>query len=136
MRKDNFSPAELIKKARDSAEASYSPYSQFPVGAVVVDSQGRIFNGTNIENASYGLTICAERVAIFSAISAGAKKIVAVAISSKNSKPICPCGACRQVFLEFCNAQTPIYSDNGDEGIITWRVAELLPNAFTGSELE
>ena len=128
-------PKKLVEMAREALSNSYSPYSGFPVSAAVTDEQGRIFTGVNIENASLGLTICAERVAVFSAVAAGAKSICAVAIAATKSHPICPCGACRQVLLEFCSADTPVYSDLGDGTHVTWTVSSLIPHAFTKSEL-
>lgn len=132
---EGVSPKALLKKAKGALSKSYSPYSGFPVAAAVVDERGRVFTGVNIENASLGLTICAERVAVFSAVASGAKSICAVAISAAKSHPICPCGACRQVLLEFGSSETPVYSDLGDGTYITWTVAGLIPNAFTKSEL-
>src|SRR5690606_9679519 len=95
----------LLLASREAYENSYSPYSRFRVGAAVLTADGRLFRGTNVENASYGLTVCAERVAIFSAVAAGAKSMVALAVSM--GSPTCeasermPCGACRQVMAEF-----------------------------------
>jgi homotetrameric cytidine deaminase len=127
--------ADLIAAARASLDRAHVPYSRFPVAAAVVDEAGRVFTGVNIENASYGLTVCAERVAIFAAIAGGAKRIVAVAVTARNSRPITPCGACRQVMAEFCAPDTPIYSDNAPHGHLTWTFAALHPMAFTAASL-
>lgn len=122
----------LIKAARKAKQNSYSPYSNFKVGAAVALADGQVFTGTNIENASYGLTCCAERVAIFSARSASTEKIVALAISigedEANLPPesLVPCGACRQVMAEFMTPDTPVIVD----GNRTFRFDELLPHAF------
>lgn len=122
----------LIAAARAAKEQTYSPYSNFPVGAAVLLEDGQIFKGTNIENASYGLTCCAERVALFSARTASLAKVTGLAISigkegSKLPKhSLVPCGACRQVMAEFLEPVTPIYVD----GNRTFTMAELLPHSF------
>lgn len=126
---------DLIKRARGCLRYAYVPYSGFAVGAVVVDQVGRFFTGANIENASYGLTICAERVAIFAAIAAGAKTIQSVTVTSAKSRPISPCGACRQVMLEFCLPNALFFSDAGRGRIVSCLVHDLLPNAFVGRSL-
>ncbi|VAX04097.1 Cytidine deaminase [hydrothermal vent metagenome] len=126
------SEEKLIKAAREAKENTYSPYSNFPVGAAVLLDNGQIFKGTNIENASYGLTCCAERVALFSARTASSAKVIGLAISighneaglSKNS--LVPCGACRQVMSEFLGPEVPVYVD----GNHTFTMDELLPHAF------
>jgi cytidine deaminase len=99
---------ELIRRAIEAKATSYSPYSQFRVGASIVTSDGSIFSGCNVENASYGLAICAERNAVFQAAFAGKRKIVAVAVTSDEQGFITPCGACRQVISEFADAKTEI----------------------------
>ena len=91
----------LMDKAKDASQKSYSPFSRFAVGAAVMCTSGKIYSGCNIENSSFGLTICAERCAIFKAISEGEREILAVAIYSPNSDSCYPCGACRQVMFEF-----------------------------------
>ena len=97
---------DLLAAARAARAAAYVPYSHFPVGAAVRADDGRIFSGCNIENASYGLTICAERVALFSAVAAGARRIAAVAVVAGAGEPAMPCGACRQTLAEFGPAMT------------------------------
>ena len=94
---------ELLQKAREAKDLAYSPYSNFKVGAALLTTDGQIFIGCNIENVSYGLTNCAERTTIFKAVSEGHKSFKALAISSSESpkKPIFPCGACRQVIVQF-----------------------------------
>lgn len=102
----------LIQAAKDARENSYSPYSHFKVGAAVLTSDGKIFTGTNIENSSYGLTICAERSALFAAVGMGARKFRALALITQKTagaKFNSPCGACRQVMGEFFSPSTPIY---------------------------
>ena len=122
---------ELLKAARAASRSAYCPYSKFHVGAAV-RAGGRIFTGANVENASYGLTICAERTATFAAVLAGASRIEAVAISCADIPEgvdpslAMPCGACRQVLAEFAGPETPIVVDRA--GIFT--LVELLPMAF------
>lgn len=91
----------LMDKAKEASKTSYSPFSRFAVGAAVLASSGKIYEGCNVENSSFGLTICAERCAIFKAVSEGEKEILAVAIYSPNADSCYPCGACRQVMYEF-----------------------------------
>ncbi len=92
---------QLMNRAKEASKTSYSPFSRFAVGAAVLTSSGKIFEGCNVENSSFGLTICAERCAIFKAISEGERVIRAVAIYSPNADSCYPCGACRQVMYEF-----------------------------------
>lgn len=91
----------LMNKAKEAAKSSYSPFSRFAVGAAVMTVNGEIYQGCNVENSSFGLTICAERCAIFKAVSVGEREILAVAIYSPNTDSCYPCGACRQVLFEF-----------------------------------
>jgi cytidine deaminase len=99
---------ELIQRAVDAKRTSYSPYSKFRVGASLLTSDGEIFSGCNVENASYGLAICAERNAVFQAAFAGKRKIVAVAVTSDEQSFLTPCGACRQVISEFADGDAEI----------------------------
>lgn len=126
-----LSPTELMSAARAVARKTYSPYSKFPVGAAVMTSDGEVFVGTNVENASYGLTICAERAAIFSMIAGGKKSIAALAIwmptrGRRLGNSAMPCGACRQVISEFAKPSTQIYV----LGSKSQTVRTLLPFAF------
>ena len=91
----------LMDRAKEASKTSYSPFSRFAVGAAVLTSNGKIYEGCNVENSSFGLTICAERCAIFKAVSEGEREIKAIAIYSPNSDNCYPCGACRQVMYEF-----------------------------------
>jgi cytidine deaminase len=101
--------SELLEQARRAAQASYSPYSHFPVGAALLCNDGTVITGTNVENRSYGLTNCAERSAIFTAISVGKNEFEAIAVSTPGSeKAVAPCGACRQVLSEFVKADFPV----------------------------
>ena len=111
-------------------KSAYAPYSKFPVGAAVLLSDGRIFTGCNVENASYGLTICAERNAIFAAVAASARKpaIAAVAVINRRDVPCSPCGACRQVIAEFGPDAVVWYL--GAKGIVNRTMRELLVDGF------
>jgi cytidine deaminase len=117
---------ELLKEAKLVLKNSYSPYSHFAVGAAIVTEDGKIFSGVNVENASYSLTICAERVAIFQAISSGHTSFTDLAIVSSTGRPTFPCGACRQVLLEF-SPQVKIHLQGSQQ---VFRLTDLLPNAF------
>ena len=120
---------KLVAHARSRLDNAYAPYSNFPVAAAVLDADGEIFSGVNVENASYGLTVCAERVALFSAIAAGAKSLSALALTARDVRPTMPCGACRQVMAELLASDAKIYIDAGSK-IEVWTVGELLPSAF------
>ncbi|MBO6257082.1 cytidine deaminase [bacterium] len=122
---------ELMQKAIEASKKSYSPYSKFAVGACVVMDDGSIYCGCNFENSSFGMTICAERNAIGSAIADGKRKIKAVAIYSPNQEKCFPCGACRQVIHEFCenDEDVDIIVKNGDN-IEIYTLAHLLPESF------
>lgn len=123
---------EMLECAKAASENSYSPYSNFKVGAAVLFESGKIFSGTNVENSSYGLTACAERVAIDTAIASGERsKIVAIAVFSPNKKLCFPCGACRQVISEFVKDDDVkiILEDAGSEPRI-YTLNDLLPNSF------
>lgn len=126
-----ITPETLLDEAHKALSNAYCKYSKFPVSAAVIDDKDRIFVGVNVENASYGLTICAERVAIFSAIAAGATSITAIALTAEKLKPITPCGACRQVMVEFCDQKTLVYIDAGEGKIINYTVGDLLPKSFS-----
>ena len=110
-------------------ESAHAPYSNFKVGAAVLGASGKVYSGCNVENASYGLSICAERVAIFKAVSEGEQEIQAIAIANSTGKPAFPCGACRQVMAEFAADEMYIHLVS-DEGVEKHTLAELLPNAF------
>ncbi len=120
---------QLLRVAADIRENAYAPYSSFRVGAAVLADDGRIFAGANVENASYGATICAERAAIFSAVSAGVRKIRSIAIIAAYPMPIPPCGMCRQVMSEFGKNIIVIMANTaGDRRVET--IDSLLPHAF------
>ncbi|MBO8165915.1 MAG: cytidine deaminase [Thermotogae bacterium] len=117
----------LIEKALEARKNSYSPYSNFAVGAALLTEDGEIFLGANVENASLGLTICAERSAIFSAVSYGKRKFKAIAIAGSQESPTPPCGACRQVMTEFGEFAVILVGQNE---ILETSVSELLPLQF------
>lgn len=96
-------PDDLLEMAREAAARAYAPYSEFPVGAALLAADGRVFTACNVENASYGLSICAERAALACAVSAGSRKFVRLAVVGGNTQPACPCGACLQMLSEFCD---------------------------------
>ena len=123
---------DLMEKAKEVSKNSYSPYSNFPVGACVLGESGRTYVGTNVENASYGGTVCAERNAIFNAITNGEKKIKAVAIYSQKMKRCAPCGFCRQVMSEFRSKDgVDIIIEAEDGGIEVHTLDELIPMSFS-----
>ena len=119
----------LIKRAKEAAENAYCPYSRFPVGAAVLTEEGEIFSGCNVENASFGLTICAERVAIFNAVQQGKTKITAVVIYTPTETPQTSCGSCRQVISEFSDNASVISICNGPDQL-EYTAQELLPGGF------
>jgi len=121
---------KLIQKAEEVRKNAYVPYSGFAVGAALFCDNGNIYTGCNIENSSYGLTVCAERVALFKAISSGEKRFRALAISAGTIRPIPPCGACRQVLAEFNQNLEIIMTSNSGENK-TYFLSELLPEPFT-----
>lgn len=126
-------------KLRDAAfaalERSHSPYSRFPVGAALAASNGVVFQGCNVENASYGLGICAERVAVFTAVISGARSFDRIAIATDAEEPAPPCGACLQVMAEFAGMDLVVHSycRNGSEA--SWTLGSLLPHPFTANLL-
>jgi len=126
--------SELLELARQARQNAYAPYSGFAVGAAVVAGDGRCFTGANIENASYGLACCAERVAVFKAVSEGARQITAVAVVADTTGPCSPCGACRQVLYEFGpEARLILGNLKGDQRVTS--VEGLLPGAFGPGDL-
>ena len=125
---------KLIKEAEKARKRAYTPYSKFKVGAAVLSSDGKIFSGCNIENASFGMSVCAERVAIFKAISEGSTKFKAIAVIGDTDKPCSPCGACRQVISEFGEEILLVMANlKGDVKIK--KIGELLPEAFGKKDL-
>jgi len=124
---------ELMKKADDARKRSYSPYSHYSVGAALLCSDGKVYTGANIENASFSPTVCAERVAVFSAVHDGERDFSAIAISGGKhgeASGVCaPCGVCRQVMAEFCGKDMRVIMRSKD-GTDVKTLGELLPSAF------
>jgi cytidine deaminase len=126
--------ASLVAQALAASRHAHAPYSRFQVGAAVLTASGDTFAGCNVENASYGLTICAERSAVCAAVAAGHKQIVAVAVVTKGGHS--PCGACRQVLAEFGPTMDVIMADSGDPShVATTTLDKLLPSSFNASSL-
>ena len=126
--------AELIGRAREVMRHAHAPYSKFHVGAALEAADGRIFVGTNVESASYGLTICAERMALGAAVAAGARKFTRIAVTIAVDPPAAPCGACRQLLAEF-GLDLEVISA-GPKSERHWTLGELLPAAFTRESLD
>jgi len=122
----------LIAAARAARDNAYAPYSNFRVGAALRASSGRIFGGCNVENASYGLTVCAERVAIFKAVSEGERGFDAIAVVTDAEKLTPPCGACRQLIWEFCG-DVPVVLANLQGAVEVHQMRELFPRPFDSS---
>ena len=137
MKADSGEQNELLFRAREACSRAYAPYSQFPVGAAVADTTGRVFAGCNVENASYGLTQCAERNAIGAAVAAGvaAGKLAVMLVFTPRSAPTPPCGACRQVMLEMLAPGAVVITCNGDGQAREWPVEGLLPDPFLPKSL-
>ena len=125
---------ELINAARRVRDNAYAPYSGFKVGAAVIAEDGNIFTGCNVENASYGLTICAERNALSSLIASGNRHPVSIAIIAKDGVLCPPCGACRQVLMEF-NPNLEIILESGGGKFETYKLNEILPLSFSATNL-
>jgi len=121
-------PEELVRLALEARERAYAPYSEHAVGCAVLTPGGEVFVGCNVENASYGLTVCAERVALFAAITAGERQVAALAVASGPGAAMC--GACRQVLAEFADAGTRIYLADAEGSYRERGLADLLPEAF------
>jgi cytidine deaminase len=123
----------LIEAARAAQLHAHCPYSHYRVGAALETAEGVVFTGSNVENASFGLTICAERSAVFAAVSAGARKFRRIVVATDSEPPGPPCGACRQVLAEF-GSELEVESV-GPTQSKRWTIRELLPDAFTGELL-
>lgn len=125
---------QLIQAAIEARQNAYVPYSNFQVGAALL-ADGKVYGGANIENASFGLTNCAERTAIFKAASEGIRKIDAIAIVADTDGPVSPCGACRQVIAEFSDENTRVYLTNLKGDVTEWSVSEILPGYFQAKDM-
>lgn len=126
---------QWMKAVIEARNFAYVPYSNFKVGAVLVDHDGNLYPGCNIENSSYGLSNCAERTAIFKAVSKGVKDFKALVVTGDTAGPISPCGACRQVISEFCAQDMPVYLTNIQGEVAETTVGQLLPGAFNKEDL-
>ena len=134
MKNTNKDANILIESAFEAQKMAYAPYSHYEVGAAVLADDGNIYTGSNIENAVYPLTTCAERVAITKAISEGVKRIKAVAVVTKNGGS--PCGSCRQIMREFGDDDMPVYIAKVDGQYDVLTLSQLLPQSFTSQDLE
>jgi cytidine deaminase len=129
-------PKQLINEAIAASKQAHVPYSHFHVGAALLTTDGKVYRGCNIENASYGLTNCAERTAIFKAVSEGDKQFSAIAVVGDTDGPISPCGACRQVLAEFCDDHTQIILANVKGDFVITNINEILPGYFSSKDLQ
>lgn len=131
-----ISDDELIAQAKDARRWAHAPYSNFNVGAALLSSDSRVFTGCNVENSTYGLSMCAERVAIFKAISEGASEIAKIAVVTDHEHIAPPCGCCRQMIWEFSVDNTAVILANLSGDVRTYRIRDLLPEAFDARYLE
>ncbi|MBF0818834.1 cytidine deaminase [Streptococcus acidominimus] len=122
---------DLIDLSIEVSKKAYVPYSHFPIGAVLVAKDGQVFTGVNIENASFGLTNCGERTAIFKAVSEGVLEFSELIVYGETAKPVSPCGACRQVMAEFFEEDLRVTLVAKDKSTVEMTVGELLPYSFT-----
>ena len=125
---------KLVALAKEAMKNAYAPYSKFQVGAALLAKDGRVFTGCNVENASYGATNCAERTAIFKAVSEGYREFDAIAIVASSGDFASPCGICRQVLAEFM-PEGKVILDSDEKGMVTYSVRELLPLGFTSKDI-
>lgn len=131
-----MSDEELIERAKKARLAAHAPYSNFDVGAALLTTDGRVYTGCNIENSAYGLSMCAERVAIFKAVSEGARELLKVAVVTDHERLTPPCGCCRQMIWEFAAEETEVIMANLDGDVRKFEIKELLPEAFDSRFLE
>ncbi|WP_040228837.1 cytidine deaminase [Bhargavaea cecembensis] len=126
---------QLIEQAGNARQRAYVPYSKFPVGAALLTKDGNVYKGCNIENSGYSMANCAERTAMFKAISEGEREFSALAVVADTPGPVSPCGACRQVLSEFCPADMPVYLTNLKGDLLETTVGQLLPGAFKAEDM-
>jgi len=119
----------LIQRAREARRKAYAPYSKFKVGAAILTQKGKVYTGANVESASYGLTACAERVALYQAVVSGARKFKKIAVVADGKEPVTPCGVCRQVLAEF-GENLEVICANLKGKVRRFRLKELLPHSF------
>lgn len=127
--------SQLMEESKIARENAYVPYSKFKVGAALLSKEGKVYHGCNIENAAYSMTNCAERTAVFKAVSEGVRDFSSLAVVADTEGPVSPCGACRQVIAEFCEPTMPVYLINLKGNVLETTVAELLPGAFSPEDL-
>ncbi len=127
---------QLVIAAKEAYNKAYAPYSNFHVGAAALTTEGQIVNGCNVENASYGLTVCAERNCIAQGVIQGQRKFTELVVYTEEDVLTPPCGACRQVIVEFMAKNAKVYAVNHAGQVKLWSVAELLPDAFTPENLQ
>lgn len=123
---------QLIEKAREVLSNAYCPYSDYRVGAAVLTEKGNIYTGCNVENSSYGASNCAERTAVFKAVSEGERSFSAIAVfTDEGNDPPFPCGICRQVLTEFCSPDMPVIIYDGEKSVYNFTLEELIPFSFS-----
>lgn len=127
---------QLLQQAKEIREKAYVPYSKFPVGAALLTKTGKVYLGCNIENAAYPVTCCAERVAIFKAISEGEFEFEQLAVAADTDRPVPPCGSCRQVMSEFFHKDTWIHAANLSGAVKSMTMEEILPFSFGSGDME
>ena len=132
---DDAMVEEMLRAARGIMPSAYVPYSGFHVGAAILNEDGSIRAAVNVENASYPLSVCAERNAVASMVASGRTRILGVAVATNATTPTPPCGGCRQVLWEFGDADTPVVAEGADGVRARWRLGELLPDAFGPDDL-
>jgi cytidine deaminase len=132
---DDDTIEEMLRAARQIMRRAYAPYSGFLVGAAVLNEDGTIRSGVNVENASYPLSVCAERHAVAAMVLAGQHRILAVAVATEAERPTPPCGGCRQVLFEFGQPDAPVVAEGAGGVRASWRLGELLPHAFGPDDL-
>jgi cytidine deaminase len=126
---------EMVRAARQIMRRAYAPYSGFSVGAALLNEDGTIRSGVNVENASYPLSVCAERNAVAAMILAGQRRVLAVAVATDAERPTPPCGGCRQVLWEFGTSDVPLVAEGAGGARARWRLGDLLPDAFGPDDL-
>lgn len=127
---------QLIQEAERAREKAYAPYSRFRVGAALLSKDGKVYCGCNIENAAYSATVCAERTAIFKALSEGVREFSALAVIAETDRPVSPCGVCRQVLAEHCPPDMKVIMAGGNGKSRECTVMDLLPFAFSREDLD